>query len=253
MALESSVNMAKSAASSTLIDDLVKKLELAIFRGEFPPGTRIREARLADELSVGRSALREAVRQLEGRKLVVRHPNLGTSVTKLTDADMLDLLEIRESLEITAIRKACDRITEAELRSLRQSMERHEVARVDRLQNLYGEWHNYDFHSQIALASGNRRLFDLLCGDIWFLMRTYRYPKGLSPNTMIQGAASHKTIMEALEARDADACERQMREHLATVRTHLSEHLKLGQSSQAATTPKRKQKGSAAPNDTQAD
>ena len=232
--------MAKPVSSSTLIDDLVKKLELAIFRGEFPPGTRIREARLADELRVGRSALREAVRQLEGRKLVVRHPNLGTSVTKLTDTDMLDLLEIRESLEVTAIRKACERITDEELASLRQSMERHEVARVDRLQNLYGEWHNYDFHSQIALASGNRRLFDLLCGDIWFLMRTYRYPKGLSPNTMIQGHASHKTIMEALEARDADACERQMREHLTTVRTHLHEYLNREERIQPETKARRK-------------
>ncbi len=44
--------------------------------------------------------------------------------------------EIRESLEVTAIRKARERITEAELRSLRQSMERHEVARVDRLQQI---------------------------------------------------------------------------------------------------------------------
>ena len=218
--------MAKADSSSTLIDDLVKKLELAIFRGEFPPGTRIREARLAQELRVGRSALREAVRQLEGRKLVVRHPNLGTSVTKLTDTDMLDLLEIRESLEVSAIRKACERITEDELASLRQAMERHETARHDRLQNLYGDWHNFDFHSRIAMASGNRRLFELLCGDIWFLMRTYRYPRGLSPQTMLQGVASHRNIMEALEARDPDNCERLMREHLTTLRTRLQEYMK---------------------------
>ena len=82
------------------------------------------------------------------------------------------------------------------------------------------------------MASGNRRLFDLLCGDIWFMMRTYRYPKGLSPHTMIQGAASHRAIMEALEARDADACEQQMRAHLSTVRIHLLDHLRLGASAQ---------------------
>src|SRR5216684_3495303 len=72
--------------SQTLVDELVAKLEVAIFRGEFPPGTRIREARVANSLGVGRGPVREAVRRLEGRKLVVRHPNRGTSITRLTNS-----------------------------------------------------------------------------------------------------------------------------------------------------------------------
>src|SRR6267378_7008780 len=73
-----SKSKAKKETPKTLVDDLVSRLEGAIFRGEFPPGTRIREARIASQLGVGRGPLREAVRRLEGRKLVVRHPNRGT-------------------------------------------------------------------------------------------------------------------------------------------------------------------------------
>src|ERR1700686_1811986 len=94
----------KKETPKTLVDDLVARLEGAIFRGEFPPGTRIREARIASHLGVGRGPLREAVRRLEGRKLVVRQPNRGTFIATLTAAELAELLEVREALEVEACR-----------------------------------------------------------------------------------------------------------------------------------------------------
>jgi DNA-binding GntR family transcriptional regulator len=207
--------LSKQAKSVALVDELVEKLEAAIFRGEFPPGTRIREARLANALGVGRGPLREAVRRLEGRKLVVRHPNLGISVAALTKTELAELLEVREALEVAACRLAAENITDEGLEKLRLTLLRHQDVKPDRLSDLYGEWHNLDFHYQIALASGNRRLIDLLCGDIWCLLRLYRYPGVLSPGRIPLGYADHQSILEALEARDPDACERVMRRHLA--------------------------------------
>src|SRR5260221_12047203 len=93
-----SKSRAKKEAPKTLVDDLVSRLEGAIFRGEFPPGTRIREARIASQLGVGRGPLREAVRRLEGRKLVVRHPNRGTFIATLTSAELTERLEVRAAL-----------------------------------------------------------------------------------------------------------------------------------------------------------
>ena len=90
---------------------------------------------------------------------------------------------------------------------------------------MYGEWHNFDFHYQIALASGNRRLIDLLYGDIWSLMRLYRYPGALSPGRIPLGQADHEAILEALVARDPDACERLMRRHLAHAQENLLQGL----------------------------
>src|SRR5258706_14109419 len=73
-----SKSRAKKEAPKTLVDDLVSRLEGAIFGGEFPPGTRIREARIASQLGAGRAPLREAVHRLEGAKWGVRHPNPAT-------------------------------------------------------------------------------------------------------------------------------------------------------------------------------
>jgi DNA-binding GntR family transcriptional regulator len=86
---------------------------------------------------------------------------------------------------------------------------------------MYSEWHNFDFHYQIAVASGNRRLIDLLYGDIWSLMRLYRYPGVLSPGRIPLGQADHEAILQALIARDPDACERLMRRHLAHAQENL--------------------------------
>jgi DNA-binding GntR family transcriptional regulator len=199
----------------------VAKLEAAIFRGEFPPGARLREAKLANILGVGRGPLREAVSRLEGRKLVVRHPNRGTCIATLTKVELAELLEVREALEVAACRLAAKNITEQGLERLRVTLQRQTDVKTDKLSELYSEWHNLDFHYQIALASGNRRLIDLLCGDIWCLMRLYRYPGALSPGRVPLGHADHEAILNALASRDPDACEQLMRGHLAHARENL--------------------------------
>jgi DNA-binding GntR family transcriptional regulator len=205
----------KKQEPQTLVDDLVSRLERAIFRGEFPPGTRVREARIASQLGVGRGPLREAVRRLEGRKLVVRHPNRGTFIATLTAAELAELLEVREALEVEACRLAAKRVTKEGLEKLRLTLRRQMEVEADKLLDLYSEWHNFDFHYQIALASGNQRLIDMLCGDIWCIMRLYRYPGILSRGRVPLGQADHEAILQALEAHDPEACERLMRRHLA--------------------------------------
>jgi DNA-binding GntR family transcriptional regulator len=128
--------------SETLVDELVAKLEGAIFRGEFPPGTRIREARVANSLGVGRGPVREAVRRLEGRKLVVRRPNRGTSITTLTKAELAELLEVREALEVAACRLAAKNITDEAIEKLRRTLVRQKDATADKFSEMYSEWHN---------------------------------------------------------------------------------------------------------------
>src|SRR3981189_3005124 len=158
--------LSKPDMSQTLVDELVAKLEGAIFRGEFPPGTRIREARVANSLGVGRGPLREAARRLGGRKLVVRHPNRGTSITTLTKTELAELFEVREALEVAACRLAARNITDEAIDKLRLTLQLQKNVTSDKLAEMYSEWHNFDFHYQIALSSGNRRLIDLLSGAI---------------------------------------------------------------------------------------
>ena len=218
--------MPKAAANLSLVDDLVARLEKAIFSGEFPPGTRLREARIANSLGVGRGPLREAVRRLEGRKLVVRQANRGTSVAVLTREEVAELFQVREGLEVTACRLAAQHITEQELAKLRATLDRHREVQSNPRAELYGAWHNFDFHFQIAQASRNSRLLDILYGDVWSLLRLYRFPGILSPGRSPTGQEEHEEILRALSKHDVAACDNLMRRHLA----HAQESLLRGMS-----------------------
>ncbi|MFX4221867.1 MAG: GntR family transcriptional regulator [Thalassobaculum sp.] len=74
-----------------------ERLEQAIMSGELKPGERLSEVTLARRYGISRGPLREAIGRLEGRNLVERQANQGARVVSLDQAQILDLLVIRES------------------------------------------------------------------------------------------------------------------------------------------------------------
>src|SRR6476659_4288607 len=88
--------------AQSLVDVVAERIEAAIFSGQIEPGSRLSEQGLAQSLGVSRGPLREAIRRLEGRKLLERTPNIGVRVAQLSLKDLIDLLVVRESLEGTA-------------------------------------------------------------------------------------------------------------------------------------------------------
>ena len=216
--------MVEAIPFKDLVDDVVERLEVAIFRGDLLPGERIRESRIATDLGVSAGTVREALRRLEGRRVVVRSRNLGTSVVKLSDKEVLELFDLRELLEVGAIRLAAENISDehlGRLRTLLEVLHKNTPARPQ----IFSTWRNLDLHYEIALASGNQRLIQLLCGEIWILMRSYRFPGALSAGPTPEGAVGHREILEALSRRDPDACEKAMRAHLRHIRNEVAKYL----------------------------
>ena len=87
--------------------DITALLFDAILRGELGPGQRILEGKLARELGVAQSTLREALQQLEHQGLVRKSDRRGTFVTKLGVNDLEDLYLVRLELEPLAASLAC--------------------------------------------------------------------------------------------------------------------------------------------------
>ena len=97
-----------------LRDVVFRTLLQAILRGELKPGERLMEIRLANQLGVSRTPIREAIRMLELDGLVIMVPRKGAQVAQITEKDLNDVLEVRLGLEELAVKLACERITEAE-------------------------------------------------------------------------------------------------------------------------------------------
>ena len=108
--------------SPVLTDQVVEKLEHLIISGHYRPGVRVREQLLADELGVSRGPLREAIRTLEGRRLLTRTPRAGVTVIGLSAEDLRQLWITREALEGLAARQAAENMSATEVNALSETL-----------------------------------------------------------------------------------------------------------------------------------
>lgn len=210
------------APGRVMIDDTVARLEELILRGELEPGSRLPEQQLADALGVSRGPLREAIRTLEGRRLLERTPHAGVRVVQLSLEDLEQLLAMREALEGMACRLAAEHMTAPEVRRLRETATRIETMLEDAPGSPFPGDADTDFHRQIAVGSRNKWIERQLCEDLYALLRLYRL-HGLrrAGRSAKATAREHHAIIDRIHARDADGAERVMREHVRHSRERL--------------------------------
>lgn len=201
----------------SLVDAVTEELEAAIIAGRLAPGARISEQGLAASMGVSRGPLREAIRRLEGRRLLERTTNVGVRVADLSLGRLENLLQVREALEGMGARLAAQRISDAELDELSRMLDEH-ATQVDMGPGYYQQAGDFDFHFRIAKASGNDLLIAMVCGDLYDLLRVYRYKSSTMEGRAQAALAEHRAIVAALGSRDPVAAEAQMRAHIASGR-----------------------------------
>ncbi len=212
-------DLSEPLATSNLATLAVERLERAIMQGDLKPGERLSETGLARRFGISRGPLREAIGQLEGRKLVQRVANQGARVISLSNAELIDLLVIRESLEGMACRLAATRMPEAEFAALNDMLAAHAVDEaVISGRGYFQGAGDRDFHFRIARASGNSRLVQMLDTDLYSLLRLYRQRLSMHPGRPAQALAEHREILDCLQSRNPDRAEAAMRAHIQNSR-----------------------------------
>ena len=219
--------MTDTALSSARVplEETIQWLEHAIFSGELKPGDRIAESALAARFGVGRGPLREALRTLEGRRLLERTPFSGVRVVDISNDELEQLLITREALEGMAARQAAEMMTLPQTRRLRELLKAGQDAAT------LGEFfirktQDNDFHVQIVRGSGNRWLEEFLCRDLYSLLNICRFRAASVPERIDPARGEHEAILQAIELRDPDLAERLMREHVARGRELLLSRLR---------------------------
>ena len=205
----------------SLVDGVTEQLEAAIIEGRIAPGERISEQSLAAVLGVSRGPLREAVRRLEGRRLLEYTVNIGVRVAELSTERLENLLLVREALEGMGARLAASRLTNPELDDLELLIEGHaEQVTAQAGNGYYQQSGDFDFHFRIAKASGNDLLVSMVCGDLYDLLRIYRYKSSTMQGRAAAALEEHRAIVAALKSRDPDAAEQSMRSHIMNGRAY---------------------------------
>jgi DNA-binding GntR family transcriptional regulator len=188
-------------------------LKSSILSGCFNPGKRLTEEDLAKRLGVSRTPVREALHKLESEGLIKLRMRRGFVASADSKDEIAELFDIRASLEGYALRLASEIISEETLKGLDGFIENAEDALRRKKINEIFKW-NTRFHDALHDLVAHKPRFHRLIAN----MRKYvlRYRK----DTLhyLDGAKrtidGHRKIMMALRLKDADLCERIMREHI---------------------------------------
>lgn len=181
---------------------IFNSLREAIIIGELRPGERLMEVQLAEKMGVSRTPVREAIRKLELEGLVNMIPRKGAHVAELSVKDIMDVLEVRASLDGLATSLASERITDDELKELKYI--NGQFASYIEKENLNGSIKkDVEFHDIIYKASRNDKLISIL-NNLREQVQRFRviYLKDYgSPVNLIK---EHNEIFEAVSTRNTE-------------------------------------------------
>lgn len=217
---------AKQGTSETLTDQVFKKIQMAIVSGEMAPGSKISEPELVRVYGVGRGPLREAIHRLEGQKLVERTAHVGARVVSLSNQQLLELYQIRENLEGLACRLAAQSIDKQQILNLREMLYMHaEDPDFKEGKGYYLQEGHDDFHYCIIKNCGNKTLENMLCDELYHVMRMYRIQYSKTPHRAHKALSEHIHILDAIAEGDAELAELLMRRHIAHSYQNIEQHL----------------------------
>lgn len=205
----------QDAAPVSVVDMAVERIRQKIMRGQLAPGQRLIEPDLAEQISVSRTALREAFRRLAAEGLVELALYKGATVRRLSKKDVLEAFLIRELLEGLVVRLATP-IIAADPALTRTLLEFREELRQTARAPDGGESYvraNNRFHQFLIDAAGSAQL-ERLVAQIQLPIYRIIYARLLAESTRLRSLAEHERIIDAMLANDAEGAELAMRDHV---------------------------------------
>ncbi len=182
-----------------------EKLRAAIVAGKLLPGERLPERMLCELTGVGRTTIREAIRQLESEGLITTVPHRGPTVTLLEEKEARDLYELRAMLEGQAGRLCALRGAEEHAVTLHRSVDALDAAR--RAGQISGVIEaNGEFYVALTAGAGNAALRQALAG-IHNRLAFFRFSSTRWPGRTERSVMELRAIADAVSARDAAGAE----------------------------------------------
>ena len=206
---------------NSLHDEVAAQLRDRIFAGELMPGTFLDEARLAEQLSISRTPLREALKVLTAEGLVRHEPRRGCFVNEVTAQDLDEIFPVIALLEGRCAYEAARNASDAELHeldALHERLVRHAKAR--RINDYYAT--NHIIHEAIIQLADNKWLAQVI-GDLRKILKLARLQQLHAPGRLDQSLSEHLAVFAALKARDSEGADAAMRTHMTRQREALRE------------------------------
>ncbi|MBM6399984.1 GntR family transcriptional regulator [Phycicoccus sonneratiae] len=193
-----------------LRDQVLAELRRRIVDGDYPPGERLTEERLAEDFGVSRNPVREALRVVEADGLVSLTPRRGAVVAAPDASTLADLFAVRASLETVAARLAAERAGADDVADLRRLLDRaREATDADDLSTVAEL--NSALHMRVIDITGNRWMRSI--SQSLYLHVHWVFKRGAAQRAP-HSWEEHIRLVDAIAAGDPDAAEAVAREHV---------------------------------------
>jgi DNA-binding GntR family transcriptional regulator len=209
---ERATNSATPVNTNTLSQQVYSHLRAGILDNTYRPGAPLPEEAMAEKLNVSRVPVREALRRLSAEGLVIIKPRQGATVTELTAKQFLDAYQVREALEVLAVRLAVPKLTAddlAELDALQEAMQ--SAADAGSSNDFFAA--NAEFHGFLVDKSDNGDLKSIY-ESLIDRMRRYRTPSLDLRGGMATSIDEHAAILSAIRDGDTDRAAHLIAQHI---------------------------------------
>ena len=214
-------NISKIEGYELLSQKIYRVLKTEIIKGTIKPGTKLLEGKIAKQMGVSRTPIREALRELAAEGFVKMTPNQGIIVNNSSIEEIQEVLQIRGVLEGLATRLATKIIKEKEITKLKECLKRLEYF-TDKNNSLAFSKLDAEFHKIILNICGNKRLIQIH-GILTDQVNRYRI-RSLNIQGRLEGSLEeHWRIVEALEGRVPKEADRLSQVHVNSVMKNILE------------------------------
>lgn len=199
--------------NKSLTSIIFEKIREDILNGRYVSGEKLVEIKLADELGVSRTPVREALKQLELDGLVDNIPNRGVVVKGISKEDINDILTIRLCIEGLVGQWSAERILDHEIKELEEIFDLMEFystkGDVDKIFEL-----NTKFHETLYQTTKSRYLEGVL-NDFQLFIRSARNSSLKSKGRIERALEEHRAIVDALRSHDVEAARKALVTHIS--------------------------------------
>jgi DNA-binding GntR family transcriptional regulator len=220
-------NILKIEGYELLSQKVYRVLKTEIIKGSLKPGTKLLEGKIAKQMKVSRTPIREALRELAAEGFVKISPNQGVIVSNASIENIQEVLQIRGVLEGLAARLATKIISEEEIKELEKYQKQMEYY-TNKDNSLAFSEIDAEFHELILNICGNNRLIQIR-KNISNQAHRYRIRSLSIPGRLKYSLKEHQEILEALKRKDSEQVDRLSQKHIENVLANILAHKKKGE------------------------
>jgi len=215
-------NNLKIEGYELLSQKVYRALKTEIIKGSLKPGTKLSEGKIAEQMGVSRTPVREALKELAAEGFVKMNPNQAVVVSNASVEDVQEVLQIRGVLEGLAARLAAKLIRKEEIKELEKYIDQMEYYAKKNDSLSFSEI-DAEFHEIILDICGNSRLVQIR-KNLSDQAHRYRIRSLSIPGRLKYSLKEHKEILKALKRKDSEQADRLSQIHIKNVLKNILEH-----------------------------